>query len=119
IGDPDPRPGDRPRIQVEVDTTPPAVQVRAQAGRGLDVRNVAITWGATDKNLQDRPVLLQYAEAKPGAPPAETDWLPIPVLKDPQPAAGGYTWTIGKEGPFKFWVRAKAVDKAGNVGVDQ
>lgn len=119
LGDPDPRPGDRPRIRVEVDTTPPTVQVKAQAGRGLDVRNVAITWSADDKNLTDRPILLQYAEAKPGAQPAETDWKPIPVLPDAQPKAGGYTWTIGREGPFKFWVRAVAKDKAGNVGADQ
>jgi hypothetical protein len=119
LGDPDPRPGDRPRIRVEVDTTPPTVQVRAQPGRGMAVRDVVLSWQADDKNLPDRPVLLQYAEAKPGGPPAETDWKPIPVLPDAQPKAGGYTWTIGREGPFKFWVRAVARDKAGNQGIDQ
>jgi hypothetical protein len=119
LGTPDPRPGDRPQIRVEVDTTPPTVQVRAQPGRGLDVRNVAISWSADDKNLPERPVLLQYAEAKPGAQPAETDWKPIPVLSDAQTSRGGYTWPIGREGPFKFWVRAKATDKAGNIAIDQ
>jgi hypothetical protein len=119
LGDADPRPGDRPRIRVEVDTTPPTVQLRAQPGRGMDVRNVALTWSADDKNLLDRPVQLQYAEAKPGAQPADGDWKPIPVLPDAQTARGGYTWTIGAQGPFKFWVRAVAKDKAGNVGVDQ
>ena len=119
IGDPDPRPGDRPRILVEVDSTQPSVLLKAQAGRGLDVRNVEIQWQAEDKNLTDRPVQLQYAEAKPGAQPENLDWQPIPVLKDPQPRAGGYTWTIGKEGPFKFWVRAVVRDKAGNIGVGQ
>jgi len=119
LGDADPRPGDRPRIRVEVDTTAPTVQVRAQPGRGMDVRNVALTWSADDKNLPDRPVQLQYAEAKPGAQPADGDWKPIPVLPDAQTARGGHTWTIGREGPFKFWVRAVAKDKAGNVGVDQ
>ena len=32
--------------------------------------------------------------------------------------AGVYTWTIGKDGPFKFYLRATAVDRAGNVGTD-
>ena len=44
---------------------------------------------------------------------------PIPVLPDAQTSRGGHTWTIGREGPFKFWVRAVARDKAQNVGVDQ
>lgn len=119
IGDPDPRPGDTPRHWVEFDTEAPKVELVAQAGKGYDVRNVTIQWRASDKNLADKPVKLMYAEKRGDAEPSEVDWKPIPGLGSTFEAQGVQTWTVGREGPHRFLIRATAVDKAGNVGRDQ
>jgi hypothetical protein len=121
IGDPDPRPGDPPRYRVVVDTEQPRVQVKVQRGQGYDVRNVRIEWSADDPNLADRPVTVEFAEVKGDAPPAEADWKPIPAdgLSGRLDRSGVQVWTVGRNGPFKFLIRARAEDKAGNVAVDQ
>lgn len=121
IGDPDPRPGDPPRYRVVVDTEPPKVSLRVQRGQGYDVRNVRIEWQADDVNLADRPVTVEYAEVKGDAPPAETDWKPVPTtgLSGRLDRSGVQVWTVDRGGPNRFLVRAKAEDRAGNVGVDQ
>ena len=48
--------------------------------------------------------------------------IDIPIgLSDegPQDRIGGFTWVVGPKGPFRFHIRAKAVDKAGNTDTDQ
>lgn len=109
LGDHDPRPGDAPRMTVEVDTLAPQVQVLVRRGQGADIRNVTIEWSAADKNLADRPVTLLYAEKKEG------EWKPIIAEQD---ARGTYTWVVPESGPFQFHVQARAADKAGNFGTD-
>jgi len=118
VGDPDPRPGDSPRFSVEVDTVKPKFDLTVKTGVGPDMRNVTIIWRAEDKNLTDRPVELQYAEIKNGQPPADNDWKPLPNLAGKQDRASTHVWTIGREGPFKFLVRATATDKANNSTVE-
>ena len=122
IGDADPRPGDPPKYWVMVDTDAPKVTVKVTPGQGYDVKNVRIEWSADDPNLTDRPVTLEYADAKAdGSTPAETDWKPIPQdnLAGPLDRSGVQVWSVGRSGPYKFLIRAKAEDKAKNVGVDQ
>jgi hypothetical protein len=121
IGDPDPRPGDPPKYWVMVDTDPPKVAVKVTPGQGYDVKNVRIEWSADDPNLTDRPVTLEYAEVKADGAPTESDWKPIPQdnLSGRLDRSGVQVWSVGRSGPYKFLVRAKAVDKAENVGVDQ
>jgi hypothetical protein len=121
IGDPNPRPGDPPRYRVVVDTEPPHVAVKVQRGQGYDVRHVRIEWSADDPNLADRPVTIEYAEVKGDAPPAETDWKPIPSdgFAGRLDRSGVQVWTVARGGPNKFLIRAKAEDRAGNVGADQ
>jgi hypothetical protein len=121
IGDPDPKPGDPPRYWVVVDTEAPKVKLTATPGQGYDVKNVRLEWSAEDANLADQPVTLEYAEVKTDGPPAETDWKPIPQdnLSGRLARSGVQVWSVGRNGPFKFLVRAKAEDKAGNVGSDQ
>jgi hypothetical protein len=119
IGPADPKPGDLPQYRVVVDTEPPKVRVTAEHGQGYEVRNVRVQWSADDPHLADKPVKLEYAEVKGTAQPAESDWKPIEGHEGPQDRSGLFTWTIGSKGPFRFYVRAKAADKAGNVGGDQ
>ncbi|MBX7103377.1 MAG: hypothetical protein K1X57_04820 [Gemmataceae bacterium] len=108
IGDPDPKPGDPPRKLVEVDTTKPEVTVNVFPGSAQDVRNVTIEWTSKDKNLGDRPVTLLWCKTRDGA-----DWEPIIGDLD---SKGRYVWAVPDAGPFQFYVRAQAVDKAKNIG---
>lgn len=119
IGDQDPKPGDAPRYWVEFDTEPPKVEMRVQTGQGYDVRIVTIQWRTTDKNLIDRPVKLFYAEKKGDAEPAEADWKPIPGVGATLDREGNVTWTVGRDGPHRFLIRATATDKANNIGKEQ
>jgi hypothetical protein len=118
IGDPDPRPGDPPRFSVEVDTIAPTLKLVVRAGTGADMRNVTIQWSAEDKNLGDRPVLLEYAEVKAGVQPGDGDWKPLPNLPGPQDRSGIHVWTVGRDGPFKFLVRATVSDRAKNKSIE-
>jgi hypothetical protein len=122
IGDADPKSGDAPKYLVMVDTDPPKVVLKVQPGQGYDVKNVRIEWSADDPNLADRPVTLEYAEVKAdGSPPADADWKAIPQenLAGRLDRSGVQVWSVGRNGPYKFLVRAKAEDKAGNIGTDQ
>lgn len=119
IGDPDPKSGDPPRFNVEIDTENPKLQLKVTPGVGADMRNLTIQWIAEDRNLADRPVTVEYNEMKdwmPGKPvsPAEGDWKPVPILPGGQDRSSTQVWTIGREGPFKFLIRAKATDRAKN-----
>jgi hypothetical protein len=118
IGDPDPRPGDPPRFSVEVDTIAPTLKLVVRAGTGADMRNVTIQWSAEDKNLGDRPVLLEYADVKAGVQPGDGDWKPLPNLPGPQDRSGIHVWTVGRDGPFKFLVRATVSDRAKNKSIE-
>lgn len=119
IGDDDPKPGDMPTSWVMVDTEEPQVRLKAQPGKGYDVRNVRIEWSAEDPNLEDRPVTIEYAKVEGNTPPTEADWKPIEGLAGPQNKSDSFTWTVGPSGPFRFHIRALARDKAGNVGKAQ
>lgn len=119
VGDPDPKAGDPPQRIVEIDTVDPKLQLKVTPGVGQDMRNVTIQWIAEDKNLTDRPVTLEYAELKdwsPGKPAvaADGDWKPLPQMPGAQDRSGTQVWSIGREGPFKFLIRAKATDRAKN-----
>jgi hypothetical protein len=109
IGDADPRPGDQPKRMVEVDVTKPEVQINVFRGSSQDAQNVTIEWTAKDKNLLERPVSLMWSKNKDGP-----DWEPIIGDLD---ARGRYVWSISDQGPFQFYIQARAADKAGNVGI--
>jgi hypothetical protein len=95
-----------------VDTIPPTVTVEVRRGNGAEIRNVAIAWQAKDLNLGEKPVTLQYSDKSKDGP-----WLPVPGTGDFE-RSGSFVWVVGDQGPFQFWVRAKAVDKAGNEAAD-
>jgi len=42
----------------------------------------------------------------------------LPNLPGPQDRSGIHVWTIGRDGPFKFMIRATATDKAENKSAD-
>lgn len=109
LGDQPPAPGDPPQSWVEVDTTPPAVQLYPpQIGTGQHAGKVAITWRATDLHLAPNSVSLQWRPDQPGAA-----WQPI---MDGQENMGQYIWTVPPSFPAKFLIRVEAVDSLGHRG---
>ena len=107
LGDPPPQPGDPPQIWVEVDLKPPEVRLESvEVGRGADANRMTIRWTSSDKNLDEKPVKLQYTADKNGT------WLDI---VSGQPAQGHFSWIVPSDG-VRYYVRAISTDRAGNTG---
>ena len=92
---------------VEVDTTPPEVQVdqpkpSVQSGKVT----LPITWRATDPHLGDRPVILSYRPDQPG-----TVWQEI---TGPIPNTGRYEWPVPANVAARFLLRVDVQDTLGN-----
>ena len=107
IGDDPPRPGDKPSIVVNVDTTAPTAQVLPpQVGRGASRNKVMLRWTASDANLGSAPVLLEYAADSAGPWQKIGDW---------QANSGRYIWALERGLPGKVYLRLTVKDEAGNV----
>lgn len=109
LGDPPPRPGDRPQLWVEVDGTPPAVRLDApRLGTGTNLGKVLITWKATDPHFAEKPILLSYRADR-----ADSPWIPIADRLD---NSGRYIWTLPSNIPPRIHLRIDALDRLGNRG---
>ncbi|WZO98911.1 hypothetical protein EP7_000502 [Isosphaeraceae bacterium EP7] len=109
LGDLPPAPGDPPQTWVEVDSTPPAVQLDPPAmGAGANVGKLTITWRASDLHLASRPVVLSYRPVGSNAP-----WQPISA---PMENTQQFTWTLPANIPPRFHIRVDVIDTVGNLG---
>lgn len=109
LGDQPPAPGDPPQTWIEVDTTPPSVQLYPpQIGTGPHAGKVAITWRASDLHIAPRSVSLFWRPDLAGSA-----WQPI---IDGQENMGQYVWTVPPSYPAKFHIRVEAVDTVGHRG---
>jgi len=109
LGDQPPAPGDPPQTWVEVDTTPPTVQLYPpQIGTGPHAGKVAITWRASDLHLAPRSVSLFWRPDQSGS-----TWQPI---IEGQENMGQYVWTVPPSFPARFHIRVEAVDTVGHRG---
>jgi hypothetical protein len=111
----DPKRGDPAMVHVVVDKTAPyvrvtSVQVRAGGARGPLVE---ITWEAADPNLMPEPVSLEWST---DAKAAKWNEIKYRLKNTPGQTTGRYTWEVPDESLWKFYVRARAVDKAANTG---
>jgi hypothetical protein len=106
----DPRPGDPAQFLIEVDTDLPHIKVkghRVSPGGTVGPR-VEIEWEATDKNLWEEPITLEFSTDKAGK------WEPITSkLRN----SGRYVWEVEDKNLWRVYVRATALDKAGNPSV--
>lgn len=110
LGDPPPAPGDRPQMWVEVDSTPPVVQIDPpRPGTGSNAGKVLITWRASDPHLGPRPVVLSYRPEGVG----NAAWTPISGKID---NSGQYIWTVPPGVPPKFRVKVEVEDTLGHRG---
>lgn len=108
LGDPPPVPGDSPQLWVEVDATPPVVQVDPpRVGSNRSAGKVLITWRASDPHLGSRPVTLSY-RGDDGA----SDWVRI---AGPIENNGQYVWTVPPGVPPRFRVRVEVIDSLGHA----
>lgn len=103
-----PASGTPPEIRLELDMTPPVVQLYEPKGDALRPDTLVLSWSVTDRNLADKPVTLEYAES-------EGNWQVIAVG---QPATGSHSWQLPKPMAYVL-LRATAVDAAGNRSVAQ
>lgn len=109
LGDPPPRPGDRPQLWVEVDSTAPLVRLDPpRVGNGSYLGKVLITWRASDPHLDARPVLLSYRAADSPNDP----WHPITsgTLEN----SGRYVWSVPQGVPPRIHMRIDVMDSVGN-----
>jgi hypothetical protein len=107
LGDPAPAPGDRPQIWVEVDSTPPQVQLDPpRVGTGTNLGRVLITWRVTDPHLAEKPIVLSY---RPDSP--EAGWQPI---TERIANTGRYIWQVPQGVPPRFHVKIDVYDAVGN-----
>jgi hypothetical protein len=110
LGDQPPAPGDAPHLWVEVDSTPPTVQLFPPVvGAGAHLGKVAIAWHATDLHLAPSPVMISWRPDQPGA-----RWQPI--TPDPIENTGKFIWNVPPSVPPRFHIRVDAVDTMGNRG---
>jgi hypothetical protein len=111
---PDPRRGDPAMLHVVVDTTAPyvqitGVQVRPGGARGAVVE---INWEVADPNLMPNPISLEWSlDAK------ASKWNEIKYrLSNTTQTTGRFTWEVPDPDLWKFYIRARAVDRASNTG---
>jgi hypothetical protein len=109
MGDQPPAPGDPPQSWVEVDSTPPFVQLYPpQVGTGTNSGKVAIAWRASDLHLAPKSVALFWRPDQPG-----TEWQ---LLVEGQENVGSYVWSLPPTIPPRFHIRVEAVDTVGHRG---
>jgi hypothetical protein len=98
--------GDLPEMRVELDTTPPMAQLYRPEPDPNQADALILSWTASDRNLDAKPITLQWAE-KAGGPwqTIVADW----------PNDGRYTWKLPPNIPFMVYLRLSAKDTAGNI----
>jgi hypothetical protein len=109
LGKPGPRLGESPQLRVEVDTKSPEAELLVPQPDPSREGFLIMSWRATDKNLDNNPVTLEWAATKQGP------WKCIgsPTL----PNTGRYVWQVPYDIPGKVFLRLTVRDMAGNTAV--
>src|SRR5205823_6039585 len=99
---------DQPQKRVEVDVTPPEVNIYEPAPDPINRDTLILRWSATDKNLSNNRVTLEYALGENGP------WVKIAD----SPNTGQYSWKVptNMQTPRVF-LKVTARDMAGNEGI--
>lgn len=100
--------GDQPEMRIEVDLTPPQVELFELAPDPANTSALILRWSAQDKNMAPNPVMLEWSENPEGT------WKPI--ANGPIANTGTYTWRLPGQMPVRVFLRIRARDLAGNIG---
>lgn len=109
-----PRPGDLPEIRVEIDTQRPAAKLFMPVPDPQHPDQLLLKWSASDKNLADRPIHLEFSTKIDG------DWQPIKLdLENTgrytnENVTGDFSWKVPAGTPLQVYLRMRVRDKAGN-----
>jgi hypothetical protein len=112
LGDPTPKVGDAPQQWIEVDVTPPSVELLAPEvmTAGGPGRSIKLRWKAADRNLTDTPISMYWAEKKDGP------WVAVHTYL---PNTGEHAWIPTGKLPARAYLRLTVRDRAGNVSEAQ
>jgi hypothetical protein len=108
LGKAPPRSGDVPEVRIELDTTPPVAKLFSPRQDPAKKDNLVLSWQASDKNLCDKPITVEWAEH------ADGPWQTIAAdIVD----SGQYSWRPAPGMPVQVYLRLRIRDLAGNEGV--
>jgi hypothetical protein len=111
LGKKPPEPGTAPQVRLEMDITPPSVELYSPGPDGGRTDTLILSWKASDKNLPPNCVTIEWAEQKDG------QWK---VIGTPDmPNTGRYPWQVPANVPPAVFLRVAVRDTAGNVAVAQ
>ena len=107
VGRRPPQPGEAPELRIELDTTPPVAQLYKPTPDAKP-GHLLLRWEATDKNLTQAPVALEWSEKREGP------WQPIGI---DLPNTGQFSWNLPEKMPVEVFLRLRVRDQAGNETV--
>jgi hypothetical protein len=106
LSPPPPKPGDPPHLLVELDATAPKGQLFRPWPDPTQPNTLLLAWKAEDRNLADKPVVLEWAEQKDG---------PWNIIGEAElPNTGQYPWRLPEHLPSRVYLRLTLRDLAGN-----
>ncbi len=109
LGKAPPRAGDLPDIRIQVDTTTPKADLFEPKPDPQKPNTLLLKWNATDDNLANTPITLEWSEKREGP------WVAIaPPLPN---APGKYSWTLPDRLPVQVYMRLRVRDLAGNESI--
>jgi len=111
-----PRSGDLPDVRIQVDRTPPVVELFSPQPDARDTNALILSWKASDPNLAPTPVRIYWSETSTGEWKSVTPSGAAGLDGASLPASGKYTWVLPPGTPIKVFLKAVAVDQAGNSG---
>jgi hypothetical protein len=107
-GRPAPVAGEAPEMRIEVDTTKPEALLLEPRPDPKKRDALIIQWRVKDRNLDDHPITLEYADQPDGK------WETIVANHPDTPS--GYSWQV-PQGKVSVYLRLRVRDKAGNEAV--
>jgi hypothetical protein len=108
LGKPPPKDGvTLPQMRIEVDETAPQANLYAPVPDPQQKDCLILSWTATDRNLAEKPITLQWSERANG--PWET--IGAPEL----PNTGKFSWKLTSQVPPRVHLRLVVRDTAGNM----
>lgn len=111
LGRPAPQRGESPQIRVELDSTHPDASLLNVVADPNRREALVINYKASDRNLAQQPVQLEWAERRDGP------WNS--VTEGEIANTGKYLWLVPPQVPPSVFMRLTVKDKAGNVAIAQ
>lgn len=114
-----PKGGEAPDLRIDVDITAPTVSLYEPIADKTQKDTLILRWQATDRNLANDPITLEWSEGPRGPwfPVAEKEGIgSSPATAKRLPNTGSYAWKLQPNFPTsKVYLKATARDNAGNI----